>query len=91
VGNVARVISRSFKDPTTDFEMHVKDVYMGTKPMTNRAWMLGSIWDGKLSAEAYFDEKYLDQGRMDLLVRKTVEGLLAVLPAHHEEQRQSRL
>lgn len=53
--------------------------------------MLGSVWQGRLIADLYFDQKYLDQNRMQRLIHQTMDNLLSVLPEEELPQRQSRL
>lgn len=93
-GNVSRFITEKHSYP--GLEMSLCDVYMGTRSLTNRPWMLGSVWNGKFSAEIYFNEKYLDYDHMTDIVQKTVKQMMECLPEQEEEetssnQRQSRL
>ncbi|PWN31728.1 uncharacterized protein FA14DRAFT_186246 [Meira miltonrushii] len=94
IGNVSRFITERHSNP--GLEMTLCDVYMGTRSLTNRPWMLGSVWNGKFSAEIYFNERYLDYDHMTDIVQKTVKQMLECLPEQEEGEesgnhRQSRL
>lgn len=94
-GNVSRFITGKHTNP--GLEMTLSDVYMGTRSLTNRPWMLGSLWNGKFSAEIYFNERYLDYDHMTNIVQKTVKQMLECIPEQDQKeedlnmQRQSRL